>query len=123
MNASRRSLYEVIIVVIVVALTVVLTIGLYVERTKVHKGRMLTTELSSLRTSVTLYTVVNRKPPHSIAALLDETYEARDGSRRVFAEYAHRDGSGSIIDPFGMPYAYDPESGWISSSTAGYQTW
>lgn len=123
MKAGGRSAYEVIIIVVVVVLTGALAVGLYAERNKVHKERMLTAELSSLRTSIALYTIVNREHPPSLKAVVEETYEVGDGSRRPFAEYVHSDGGGKLIDPFGSAYVYDPQSGWASSATVGYRTW
>jgi hypothetical protein len=123
MSAGGRSTYEIIIIFVAVVLTGALAVGLYAERNKVHKGRMLASELSSLRTSVALYTFVNRKHPPSLNAVVEETYEAGDGSRRHFAEYVHSDDDGRLIDPFGSAYVYDPDKGWVSSATEGYLTW
>lgn len=118
----KRSTYEVVIVVLVVGLSVALAFGLFSGRNKVNKGRLLMNELSMFRSAISLYNMTNHKYPQSLEELATSTYEV-DLQKRPYVEFIHRSESGNVIDPFGNPYIYEKNSGWISSTSKGYTQW
>ena len=123
MNARGRAKYEIVIVVIIVVLAVALAMGLYAGRTKIHNGKRLVNELQGLRTGVELYMTLNRSIPSNLETLAKSTYDSGDGTQRPYIENLPTNEKGQIIDPFGHPYKYDPKTGYVCSTTPGYQTW
>lgn len=122
MGVTKRSAYEWILVIIVVVLTVILGVGLYSGRDKVAKSKILIQELSMLRNGAAHYNMINKHPPASLKELSTATYDFGD-EQRSFLDSAPLSSNDSIIDPFGNPYSYDPKSGWISSTTPGFERW
>lgn len=122
MLKGRRPLYEFVVVVVVVALAVVLGAGLYAGRMKINKSRVLVQELASLRSSLILYKLINRENPPSLQSLASGEYQAGD-VKRPFVESVPVARGGEMIDPFGNPYRYDPGTGWIWSTSPGFEAW
>lgn len=122
MGVTKRSAYEWILVTIVVVLTVVLGVGLYSGRDKVTKSKLLIQELAMLRSGAAQYKMINKRPPSSLKELLAAVYDF-DGEKRSFLESAPLSDKGEVTDPFGNPYNYDPKSGWINSTTPGFERW
>jgi competence protein ComGC len=100
MKTFGRPKYEVVIVTMVVIITIIISIGIYSERSKVNKRKLLITEMDTLRSNIALYIIHNKSKPPSLDAL-----------------------SLPKIDPFGNEYTYDPETGRVSSITEGYESW
>lgn len=122
MRQVRRSPFEIIVVAIVVVLTLLLAGGLYAGRLKVQKSNLLIRELSTLRSALTLYKTINRHNASSLEELAEGEYEV-GGERRHFIENLPRSPDGAVVDPFGNPYAYDESSGWVFSTSSGYERW
>lgn len=119
---ERRPVYETIIIAIVVILTLVLGTGLYSGRSKVMRSNMLIHELSAMRSAIGVYKLMNHKNPASMNDLVTSTY-AVDGTNKPFIDSLPQQKDDSIIDPFGNPYHYDAQSGWIASTTKGFERW
>jgi len=122
MPGKKRSVFEIVLISVVVALALALGVGLYSGRSKVKKSQLLIQELSMLRSSVSLYNMINRHLPANLEGLVDSTYQVNSLSR-PYVEFVHRSGDGKIIDPFGNPYSYDSRSGWVCSTTSNYSRW
>lgn len=118
----KRPAYEKVIVTVVVTLSIVLGFALYAGRAKVRKSEMLTNELSMFRSAVMLYKMTNKKNPESLEELGTATYDM-DSVKRVYLDRIPRGADGRIADPFGSAYAYDPKSGWVNSTTQGFEKW
>lgn len=98
--AIKRASYEIFLVTVVVLLSVMLAIGIYRGQTKVEKGRLLMHELSMMRAEISRYKMTNRENPPNLGII-----------------------HGVTIDPFGAPYGYDTNSGWVKSTSRGYELW
>lgn len=122
MAKAKRSMCEVVIVVIVAVLSVIMGMGLYSGRAKLVRSELLSRELSMLRTSITLYKTINHRNPKGIGVLAGESYNT-DGESRSYINHIPGGQGGVAIDPFGNPYLYDPETGWVRSQTLGYEYW
>jgi len=122
MTEIRRSPFEFVVVAIVVGLTVVLAAGLYSGRKKEQKSNLLVQELGMLRSGVTLYRTVHHENATSLEELAAKEYEVGD-AKRPYIEQLPMSKDGRIVDPFGNPYAYDPKTGWVSSTTEGFERW
>jgi len=122
MAQKKRSFFEITLVTIVVGLALALGVGLYAGRAKVQKSRLMIQELSLLRSSVSLYKMLNGSFPEDLVELVNATYRI-SGTRHRYVENVHVSDVGKVIDPFGNPFVYDPISGWVKSTTSGYGTW
>lgn len=123
MNVRGRAKYEIVVVVIVVLLAVAVAVGLYAGRSKVHNGRRMISELSAIRSSVTLYADMNKALPSNLETLTKSTYTAGDGTKRLYLEKIKPGAAGKLVDPFGKAYVYDTKRGLVSSSSLGYEKW
>ncbi|MFA5811765.1 MAG: hypothetical protein WC956_05485 [bacterium] len=122
MGKRNRTGFEILVVVVVVALTLVMGASLYAGRAKVEKTSLLLSELGMLRSSLMTYRLVNHRNAQDLFQLANEKYEA-DGAEKPYIERLPMNDKGAVVDPFGNPYAYDPNSGWVSSSTPGFERW
>ena len=122
MNMKGRSRYEVVIVTLVVVLVMAVSIGIFARRTRADNARTLISELSTMRSGILLYKLLNRENPSSLGALISERYAVASGEL-PYLDNVYRDADGEIIDPFGNGYIYETQSGWVRSSTKGYEQW
>ncbi|MBI2345929.1 MAG: hypothetical protein HYV03_03425 [Deltaproteobacteria bacterium] len=91
---------------------------------RLAQQRSLAFELQILRSAVALYKVVKRQNPPSLVALATETYRLPgDEETRRYLQASPLERDGSVRDPFGTVYVYEAGSGWIRSSTKGYEFW
>lgn len=123
MDIRARAKYEVVIVIIIVVLAVALSIGLYAGRTKIYNGKRLINELQGMRTAVQLYITLNHSVPPSLETLAKSTFDAGDETQRPYIENLPINDKGEVIDPFGHPYKYNPQKGYVYSTTPGYENW
>lgn len=122
MPKPKRAAYEYVIIFIVIALTVTLGAAIYAGRAKVRRGNLLIRELGMMRSSITLYKLINRANPESLEELGSSTYEV-DSTPRFYIDSIPRDSDGDIVDPFGTPYNYKQQTAWVWSGTPGYENW
>lgn len=122
MLKRQRPTYEIVIVTAIVVLTVAMSIGLYSARSRVVKGNLLVSELANLRGAILLYQKLHRANPPGLEVLVLGTYEIGE-TKQPYLERLPADPGGKLRDPFGGAYRYDPETGWVSSTTSGYERW
>lgn len=122
MAKARRSTFELIVVIAVVAFTVVMGAGIYAKRVELQKSELMIHELAMLRSSLALYKIVNHQNAGSLAELAQGEYDV-DGAWRPYVDRLPPSDDGDILDPFGSPYAYDKKTGWVSSTSSGYERW
>jgi len=124
---KRNRIFEVSGVVLIVLLTFSLTIATFYFQRLVTKQRIMFHELRVLRTSVNLYRAVNNRNPKSLSELATATFHfPGENVQRKYLDYRIQksDKKGTeLVDPFGNPYAYNPEKGWVRSSTKDYKFW
>lgn len=88
------------------------------------KQRTLYYQLQILRMGVNIYQLVNHRNPLSIEDLFTRTYQLPGNpSQRHFVEGIAAEANGRILDPFNNSFFYDPMTGWIRSTTSGYEFW
>lgn len=113
---SRKVWYIIIGCVVVIALGIT---AFSIHKAKnSEKEQTLISELKQLRSAVSLYQVSFKEYPTSLPASLDAKYPFAAPKWTVA-----RDAGGNPLDPFGGPYNYDKTSGWVHSSTSGYEKW
>lgn len=81
-------------------------------------------QLQAIRTSVNLYKAITRNNPSSLAELATSEYQfPGEEQKRPYLVDPTINGNGVVVDPFGNPYIYDTRTGWVRSSTKGYELW
>jgi len=122
MRRARAS-YELFLIVVVVALTVLMASGIYQARLRVKNSKLLINELQMMRSAISLYHVVNKSYPQELGDLLEEEYSLGSEEMGAYLKQMPPTKQGLVIDPFGNPYYYNKQSGWISTSSQGYTNW
>ena len=116
--------FERVILVLVAVLTVaIMGVSIYFER-QMSNQKALFYQLQSLRTSVNLYKAIQGSNPKYLKVLVFDEFKFSDEeiSRRYFQGAIMND-EGELIDPFDNPYNYNYQTGWVRSSTKGYEFW
>lgn len=118
MTLSKQHWYGILLAVIVVALGIA---GFRIQAAqKIEKEQAMIFELKQLREAVQLYEVVNKTRPSELKAAMIVTV---NGKAVPIQWSVKKDGTGNPVDPFGAPYQFDQKSGWVTSRTAGYESW
>lgn len=109
LERSRRAGWEWFVIVGVVLLSMWLSLALYAKRDQVFKERLLIWELQTLRNYVTAAILENKKIPEDLK-------EVTGLGSMVYSLWSKN-------DPFGSPYHYNPQTGWVATTTHGYSQW
>lgn len=96
LKTKKRPAWESAVIFLTVAVSLWMTVALYAKRDRVFKERLLIYELMTFRNQVAADLLVHRKKPETMTL---------------------------PMDPCGHPYQYNPETGWVSSSTPSYRHW
>ena len=125
MGKKKRARYEWLVMLLVIAVASAIGMGVYNKRAAVEKADLLQNQLSQLRTAVTVYKTLNKANPPALSSLVNETLNFSDPAAQPqpYVTNMHVDNAGNIVDPFGHEYQYDAATGWVASTTEGYQNW
>ena len=118
----RRSVWDWVIVVVVILAASVISIYNYVLVNRNANEQVLMAQLLQIRTSVMLYTVVNKEHPATLKTMVDEKLTLPDGDVKSYLIGLKPD-NGTFIGPFDYPYSYDAKTGWVWSDNPKYSTW
>ena len=93
----------------------------------------LKTGLSNIRTSISLFRMLNGRNPDSLHELIEKEVmlPARTGTgpyadslfKQKYLNQLAMDTQGNLLDSFGNPFIYDPALAEVRSSTQGCETW
>ncbi len=100
----------------------------YLKRTvRIAHEYSLASELSNIRSSITLYFVIKKKYPESLHQLLEEEiilpFKDFKIIEKSYLKTVSTDENGNPLDPFGNQFDYNPKSGQIWTTTEGYKGW
>lgn len=98
----------------------------FLTSVRVVREVALRSELGNIRTAIVLYITLIRRSPESLRDLVREDCTLPTGSGLIKYKYIERmavDKDGNLIDPFGNPFSYERKTGWVKSSTKGYESW
>ncbi len=127
MNNRGRTTYEALIVTMLAGILLIVAIDTFLGSVRLAKEVALRAELGNIRTSVSLYLLLNRHFPESLREMVAERYvlpyQEEGVISRSYLETASLDKDGNPLDPFGNPYTYDEKGGMVKSSTNGYEVW
>lgn len=122
--APKKRKWERSLLFFLIFVIVGVTGRIYVIQQDLHKQQQLRYELMILRSAVNTYKIVEKKTPTSLLNLFSETYTLPGSdNQQYYARQMTVENGGQVLDPFGHPYKFEPETGWISSSTRKYAAW
>lgn len=121
---SSRKWFEHVLIVVLIAVVAFLVGSNVYYQNKSGKQKMMFYQLQILRSSINLFKLINDKNPESLKELASGYYKfPGETITRRYIENAPIDKNGNVVDPFGDSYYYDAPTGWIRSSTSGYEFW
>lgn len=121
---KKRPKYEWLVLLVVMAVASGLGYNVATKRESLQKTQLLQNELSQLRTAVTIYKTLNKANPPNLNVLTMERFNfAGTDQTMPYVSNVRVNPDGHVLDPFGQPYAYDAQSGWVASVTDGFQNW
>lgn len=111
---------EAAIAVVLIGTFVGVAVGYQRHMLRQTKELALRADLQSVRASISFFEARRSRWP----ATLDELLAAPLGRVRGSQGFApHRNEQSQFVDVFGSPYAYEPTTGVVSSTTPGYEAW
>ena len=113
---KRKTWYMLISAVVVIAIGIT-GVSIHMAKQAQNEQTMIS-ELAQLRTAVQMYKSVFHSNPADLSAALTAKYPFAPPQWSM-----QRNAQGQPMDPFESPYAYDAKSGWIKSTTSGYESW
>lgn len=123
---AGRTSFENLLIISLVGILLVTAISNFLTSVRLARETALRIELSNIRTSIILYLTLNRRYPASLKDMVTDKYTLPTGNNVVKYKYIEGmavDNDGNPLDPFGAPFNYDRKTGWVKSSTTGYESW
>ena len=110
--------------ILIAVMGVLVTVFLVRMESRLGSMKLMRNELQSLRTSVSLFRTIEGRPPAGMRELVESSFSYEDDDqRRPFVDPSLVGETGLVLDPFGNPYVINSESGWVRSTTPGYELW
>ncbi|MBI4689506.1 MAG: type II secretion system protein GspG [Nitrospirae bacterium] len=125
-DKDGAGIVETLIIIIVISILGVVVVDRYESiRWEARKAAMQT-ELSNLRQAILLFKITKGTYPRSLRYLVNENLVVTYKDTIIKAKYLEPyifDKDMNILDPFGMPFAYDPITGKVWSQKKGFENW
>lgn len=119
----RKKIERAVFVAVALLTLAIVSVSIYFEQ-QISNQKTMYYQLQAIRTSVNLYKAINKKNPKELWQLEVEDYRfPGEEERRKFLQGFDTDDERRVLDPFGNPYVYDAMTGWVRSSTKGYEYW
>lgn len=123
---AGAGIVETLIVIIVLGILVVIVVDRYESIVWEAKKVALRTELSNLRQSIALFKITKGRYPESLKELISEHVVTPYKDTIIRAKYLEPysvDKDMNVLDPFDMPFDYDPLTGKVRSKKKGFENW
>ena len=123
---AGRTTFETLLITSLVGILLVIAISNFLTSVRLVREVALRSELGHIRTAVIIYITVNRRYPVSLRDMVREGYTLPTGSGLIKYKYIEGmavDKDGNLLDTFGAPFTYESETGWVKSSSEGYESW
>jgi hypothetical protein len=122
-NRQRSTLESFLLLIVFVAIFVFM-LNTYTRDQRLQKEKSMIYELGLLRQGVVTFNLVDKRLPRNLIELASEVFNLPgDQLNHRFVDRVNVNDQGKVIDPFGNPYAYNADKGWVSSVTDKYQNW
>lgn len=131
---SRKgfTIIDALITLCMIGVLIGVVIPKYQQLAREAQKTALKAELANIRTSISLFKLLNRRNPEGLKELIEKnvmlpvsvgnTYTGSVFKEKYLLPNA-MDQQGNIIDPFGNRFLYDPVRGEVKTTTQGYQDW
>ncbi len=123
---AGRTVFETLLITSLVGILLVLAVSNFLTSVRLTREVALRIELSNIRTAITLYITLNRRYPANLRDMVRDGYTLPTGSGLIKYKYIEGmavDKDGNLLDTFGAPFNYERKTGWVKSSTKGYESW
>lgn len=123
---AGRTIFETLLITSLVGILLVFAVSNFLSSVRLTRETALRIELSNIRTAITLYITLNRRYPANLRDMVREGYTLPTGSGLIKYKYIEGmavDKDGNLLDTFGAPFSYESKTGWVKSSTKGYESW
>jgi competence protein ComGC len=118
---------DTVIVVLIISVFIGVFIPRYYRIAREAQEIQLKAELNNIRMSLDLYKLHNSEYPKDLRELITKKYMApyKEGTifKEEYLDARSLDEDGYPLDPFNNKFKYNPNTGRVSSSTAGYERW
>ncbi|MBI4746442.1 MAG: type II secretion system protein [Deltaproteobacteria bacterium] len=121
-----RTTFEALLITSLLGILLVIAISNFLTSVRLTREAAMRIELSNIRTSIILYITLNRRYPESLSVMVREGYTLPTGSGPIKYKYIEGmavDKDGNLLDTFGAPFSYESKTGWVKSSSKGYESW
>ncbi len=119
----NRNAERIILVAVAVVTFLAMAASITFER-RISNQRVMQYQLQALRGSVALFKAINGRNPKSLNELVLTQFQfPGEETKHRYLDDPPLDREGRVVDPFGMPYAYEVNKGWVHSDTKGYGYW
>ncbi|MCE5194537.1 MAG: type II secretion system protein GspG [Nitrospiraceae bacterium] len=125
-NKKGSSIVETLIVLIAISVLIVTVMGYYEDLAWEAKQTALKTELTNIRQSILLFKITKGRYPKSLQELLTENFVVPAKDTMIRSKYLEPhiiDQNKNILDPFGIPFVYDPSTGKVKSQKKDFESW
>jgi type II secretory pathway pseudopilin PulG len=127
------TIIDTLIALCVIGILIGVVIQKYQRVSREAQKVALKAELANIRTSITLFKMLNRRNPDNLKEMMEKKVllPGRTGSSPYEASFFEKsylmknavDANGNKLDAFGNPFSYDSHRGEVRSSTQGYENW
>ena len=124
-NEKGSGIVESLIALIIISILVVVVMDRYETIIEEAKEVALKTELNNLRQTILFFKIKNGRYPESLKELVTSQFVIPyRGDTIIKAKYLEPyalDKDKNILDPFDLPFAYDPATGRVWSVKKGFE--
>jgi type II secretory pathway pseudopilin PulG len=132
-NRKGLTILDTLIVLCLIGILIGVVIPKYQRVAREAQESALKAELSSIRTSIKLFRLLNGRNPERLQELLEkqvmipaqigaDPYTGSIFNQKYLMQQAV-DAQGHILDSFGNPYSYDAVQGEVRATTKGFEMW
>lgn len=122
-KVPRNYLEHIVVIIVVLVVAFLVSANIYYQRQEARQ-RAVFYQLQIIRNAVNLYKIVEKRNPVNLSELAHGIYKfPGDRETRKFMTNVPFGEKGGLVDPFGNYYVYDRGTGWVRSSTPGYEMW
>ena len=118
---------DTLIVLVIISILMGVVIPKYQGIAHEARETALKSGLLNIRMAVRVYKMVNNRYPDDLLQLVNKRYLIEVRKDTIFTQEYLRslavDGEGYPLDPYDNRYRYDPVSGYVASTTEGYENW
>jgi len=134
LSAKGLTILDALVTLCIIGVLTGMVIIKYRQVSHAAQEAAVKTGLVNIRTSITLFKMLNGRNPHSLKEMIGQKVmlPARVGAdkytgpvflkKEYLMEYAV-DKDGNVIDAFENPFFYDPVQGEVKATTEGYEKW